>query len=72
MKSIDFRGFSAPKGAELPPAKIKKNLSPSPLDKFLNTPLLIVYIFKASTVLILEGGGAIIFLENTFVCVNQL
>ena len=38
IKSIDFRGFQNPTGAE--PPWIEKKISP-PLDKFLNTPLLI-------------------------------
>ena len=38
VKSIDFRVFHAPTGAEPPPWK-EKNLFPPPLDKFLKTPL---------------------------------
>jgi len=33
-------GFQAPTGSESPPGKRKKNLSP--LDKFLNTPLVVI------------------------------
>jgi len=39
VTSIDFRGFSGPKGCRGPPPGKIKNLSPPPLDKFLNTPL---------------------------------
>ena len=39
VKSINFRGFQAPTGAEPPPSGKRKKFKP-PLDKFLNTPLI--------------------------------
>ena len=44
VKSIDSRGFSGPNGCWAPPWKEKK-FKPPPLDKFLNTPL-IIYVYK--------------------------
>ena len=41
VKSFDFMGFSGPNGFWVPPLeREKKNLSP--LDKFLNTPLVVI------------------------------